>query len=444
MKINKKINYFLVFMLSLFCFNNVKAVYTDANVGSYESELEKFPCEYQEKIKELHNIYPNAIFVKQDKFFDYKYYKEVEVKWEDMLAAETKYSINKQGVVTAKSLIESSSKYATDIHQSGNWYVASKEGVEYYMNPYNFLDEKHVFMFKSQFYSDYETLEGINNILTEYFKNKECPGADGKTYAEVILEVSKKYNISAYMMASRLRQENGSGTSTLVTGGCVETGEECKKYYNLYNIQASGSTNEETINNGLKCAAGTLVRKTNKGDTLVCKGYNWDSPYASILGAAKFIREDYIGVNDTYNVKGQMTNYLQKWDPYGNVYAGHQYMQNIRAPYFESETTYKANIGFSGKNVKYVFYIPIFQGAPNTSNSCNITEEEIKINLGDVNGDENIDSSDLLKIRQHLIGVKKIEGNFLVAADVNKDGNVDSSDLLKVRQHLIGIKKIEG
>ena len=37
------------------------AIYTDASVGTYEQELSKFPCDYQNKIKQLHNTYPNEI-----------------------------------------------------------------------------------------------------------------------------------------------------------------------------------------------------------------------------------------------------------------------------------------------------------------------------------------------------------------------------------------------
>ena len=65
----KLIKLITVFMfVSFFLMNNVLAVYTDSSVGTYEQELAKFPGTYQDKIRKLHEIYPNAVFVAQDKF----------------------------------------------------------------------------------------------------------------------------------------------------------------------------------------------------------------------------------------------------------------------------------------------------------------------------------------------------------------------------------------
>ena len=485
----KLIKLITVFMfVSFFLMNNVLAVYTDSSVGTYEQELAKFPGTYQDKIRKLHEIYPNAVFVAQDKFFDWDQEKEIPVSWSKMLAAEKK---------SGWSLIETSS----------GWKQASESQIIKYLNPYNFLDETHIFMFESQFYyKGHQNIDGVKNLLKGTFMEEKNCGGSNKTYAEVIMEAAEKYNISPYMIASRLKQEQGvNGTSPLISG----TYPGYEGYYNYFNIQASGKNDTETIVNGLKCAKGQLYRSSDGYN--LCKGNNWNSPYASIMGGASFIRKSYIGVNDTFNVKGQMTNYLQKWDPYGPNLGGHQYMQNIEAPYYEAKSTltsYKAKANY--KSYGFVFYIPIYQGAPNIGESAvpNVSEDtteigklianKYKINTvfisginigtkhkdlinniksinaginielvkvstnksdvvatgdklkitynnktqeysiviyGDINGDGLVDKLDSLSILRHYYKKISLSGVQLISANANKDNTIDKLDALAVLRH---------
>ena len=72
----------------------------------------------------------------------------------------------------------------------------------------------------------------------------------------------------------------------------------------------------------------------------------------------------------------------------------------------------------------------------------NVYADYINIVIGDIDGDAEVTSSDLLKARQHLIGTKVLGGIYLLSADIDDDAEITSSDLLRIRQHLIGTKAI--
>ena len=110
-----------------------------------------------------------------------------------------------------------------------------------------------------------------------------------KSYAQVIMDAAKEAGISPYHLASRIRQEQGAGTTPGSTATGTYTGYV--GYYNFLNIKASGSTDSEVIKNGLAYA------KTN----------GWTNPEISIKEGAKVLAKNYI--ND-----GQDTLYLQKFD----------------------------------------------------------------------------------------------------------------------------------
>lgn len=365
----KNILLYIVFSLILpFLFvNNIKAIYTEDNIGTYEEELEKFPDSFKTKIEALHTIYPNAIFVAQDKFFDWALLKEVPVEWSKMLSHQ--YYIKGQSALPydsrARNLVNSNLNYIPEHYRSyddwaynyytdkystfdsGNWCAAALKTIEYYLDARNFLDENNVFIFESLYYHDYQTAEGVEKILPSYMQNKECPGGEGKTYAEAIIDSANANSLSAYYIVARLKQEQ-SADSPLISG----TYAGYEGYYNYFNVGAYGNNVTEVIRNGLQYA----------------KDKGWNSPYKSIVEGADFIRKEYIGISDQHNVKGQLTLYLNKWDPYGNFIGNHQYMQNVTAPISEASTMlagYKLNADY--KDYAYIFYIPIYTNMPEST-----------------------------------------------------------------------------
>ena len=57
---------------------------------------------------------------------------------------------------------------------------------------------------------------------------------------------------------------------------------------------------------------------------------------------------------------------------------------------------------------------------------------------GDVNGDGMINISDLIKVRNHILGENRLQGAYSRSADVSRDSLINISDLIKVRNHILG------
>jgi hypothetical protein len=169
------------------------------------------------------------------------------------------------------------------------------------------------------------------------------------TYGQLFMQIGEELNVSPYMLASRVRQEQGAGTSELISG----TVSGYEGYYNYFNIKASGTTREEIVKNGLEEA----------------KSQGWDSRYKSIVGGATTLCQSHIW-------KGQDTLYLQKFDVEGEYYGyyWHQYMQNLLAARSEGYSVYKAYKNMNALDESFVFKIPVYNNMP--SSACPLPTQD--------------------------------------------------------------------
>ncbi len=303
---------------------------TAEGVGRRYLDIEQFPESYRAALTALKASHPNWTFVAMNTGLD----------WNTVIANE---------IVGGKSLVHKSLPDCTKegAFDDGNWFYASKEVLEHYMDPRNGLTEDKIFQFEQLTYNEsYHTEAAVEAFLKNTFMNsgKKAPGTE-MTFAHIFWAIGKEEirKVSPFHLAARVYQEQGAGNSPLISGSYV--GYE--GYYNYFNVGASGTTSKEVIENGLQYA----------------KDHNWKDAYFSILGGSDVISKNYI-------TKGQDTLYLQKYNvnPQSQypLYT-HQYMQNISAPSSEAKSIKNLYASANSLNSPFVFKIPVFLNMPGSS-----------------------------------------------------------------------------
>lgn len=297
-----------------------------------------FPESYLPYLRALHAAHPQWSFEAMD----------TELEWGEVLQGESYLGSNLvPNYESTPSSWKSTAEGAFD-WQKNDWVVfsgsssvqASQKTIAYYMDPRNFLTEEGIFQFEKLTYdSNIHSEAGVEGIFKGTFMGKKKLAGSDMTYAAACMEIGKKYGISPYFLAGRLRQEQGvNGDSSLISG-CVEGFEG---YYNYFNIGASG-TGDAVVENGLN-------RAVKEG---------WDTPYKALEGGAMIISSGYI-------LSGQDTLYLQKFDvdhSDGELY-WHQYMQTVAAPSDEAKSVYKAYSSQKLLDEPLVFKIPVYKDMP--------------------------------------------------------------------------------
>ena len=113
---------------------------------------------------------------------------------------------------------------------NGTWCCASKEAIEYMMDPRNSINETDLFQFKTIDSTDV-SLDDVRVAVSEYgsfINNAEA--------IQAIYDASQEYKVNAYFIISKIINEHGSKGTTLSNGTDYTLNGVTKKVYNSKTI----------------------------------------------------------------------------------------------------------------------------------------------------------------------------------------------------------------
>ena len=297
-------------------------------------------------------------------------------------------------------------------YDSGSWYCASVEALEYMMDVRNSLNETDLFQFMQ--------LSGFEDFNNDTVRNTLRSMASSYSLIddeciEAVISAANTYHVDPYYIMAKILEEQSS-TSPLYTGSGLTDSKGnvlYAGYYNLLNCGAYSNTGSsyDVILNGLAYAA----------------NHDWTSKTASILGGVSIISSGYIS-------KDQDTLYYQKFDVIGDSKYEHQYQQNVLGAQTAGTLLRKLYKKFDNNlSGNYNFIIPLYKNIPVSTCSRPATNQEhiqdVGIMMGDVNQDGQIGLIDSALMINHIRGRITLTGNSLIAAKVSGENEISLKDV---------------
>ena len=298
-----------------------------------KSGIENFPASYQPRLQYLKSIHPN---------WEFKAYY-TGIPWSELISSDAE-NMCKRNTIEKNTYLDPATLCKVGHYGDVNYYCASNQMVQYYLDPRNFLKETQVF----QFLDLTETASVSRNDVV-----LAVQGTYLAPYVDSIINAAQAVGISPLTIVSTIFQEIGTYENPPLQISGQYPGYE--GYYNFYNYGATDG-------------AGAVARAMAKAKEL-----GWNSPSAAIMGGAQQI------LAGEYIAKGQMTKYFYKFDVVGNeilrenmgsrtysssYFYNHQYMTNLRDPSSQASILYDQYRNNNKLDSYLTFVIPVYTGMP--------------------------------------------------------------------------------
>ena len=363
--------------------------YKDPN---FENSISVFPESYRPYLRELHVEHPNWVFKVLNTNLDFETAAIMEQKVGAIQKIAYRYKDeNGNYVVTEDS-----------------WYLPSLQATKYYMDPRNWLNESFVFQFEDLTYNEVFTEKIVQSVLNKKTIISGFDAIDNRTYASIFVEAGRLANVNSVYLASLSTQEVGESN---ITGASFEyNGTTYSGLFNFYNIGALSSAANPT-KAGLVFAAG--------GACTICANYSNSN------NSSNDSSNDSSSNNANQSTSTPSVTYGNVSNIGASIKANFVVGFNINTS-IDSLKSKDGNINYNSSDI-------IKTGTLVSTGNASY----YAVIYGDVSGDGKINSADLLKVRQYLLGKASLSGPYIEDAKVSGD-NINSASLLKLRQYLLG------
>ena len=260
-----------------------------------------------------------------------------DIDWNELVENETTHMKN---TIYKSQYSSYPDSWYCECGQEGdkNFYCASKEITEYYLDPRNFLTNVTIFQFLDLSNSSKISIEQIEKLVDGTYLDGTTD--TGVRYAQAIKDASEASGESAYSIVIRIFQELGkSSTKPRQISG------QDPDYPNIYNFYNYGAFDGE---DNIKSA---LAYAQSKG---------WTNEYKAIVEGAKLASTSYLR-------RGQNTKYLYKFDVVGSTKSDlyeKQYMTNVEDPNSQAQQLQKVYSENGLLDSELTFIIPIYKNMP--------------------------------------------------------------------------------
>lgn len=373
------------------------------------------------------------------------------------------------------------------LQDSGSWVCASRGAIEHIMDPRNSITNANIFQ--------YLVLSNDKNITKKQVSEmaSKVSYLNDQKIVDAIYEVANNpdYNINPFYIIGKILQEQGSGASALCSGKGYKG--KYVGYYNLFNVGATGKgTEEEVILNGLEYAKkqgwdtpqksimggiGLIRSYIKRGqDTLYYQKFNvvtekyYQNQYAQNIFDAQSIGQILKGYYKNANLIESTFTFeipLYKNMPKTAVNSPTLTTVTGEIAYVNANGGLALRSSAGGDTITYVsegtqivitkrataktsdgyywdqVYTPVGTGymareaKDGSKTYLIVTGSTSYLTKGDCNGDGKVDSMDLYKVIQHILGNSILKDKYFEAADTNKDSKIDSMDMYNVIQIIL-------